>query len=76
MMAKLKNFINKIFSITFEFKKVVLGLLYIGCLVLPFSILSGELPLVFYVAWLTVTVLFTLQQGYLYGVPLKNPYKK
>ncbi|ELC8422691.1 hypothetical protein ACSXDC_17370 (plasmid) [Clostridium perfringens] len=76
MMAKLKIFINKILSITFEFKKVVLGLLYIGCLVLPFSILSGELPLVFYVAWLIVTVLLTLQQGYLYGVPLKNPYKK
>lgn len=76
MMAKLKNFINKILSTTFEFKKVILGLLYIGCLVLPFSTLSGELPLVFYVAWVIFTIIFTLQQGYLYGMPLKNPYKK
>ncbi len=36
MMAKLKNFINKILSINFEFKKIMLACQVIGCFYIPF----------------------------------------
>lgn len=75
MMAKLKSFINKILSINFEFKKIMLACQVIGCFYIPFLVLNGELPVVFYVAWVIFTIIFILQQSYLFGMPLKTRIK-
>ena len=67
----MKKLVLKLSKAKFEFRKVILGIFYIGLLFSPFQFLTGNFKTEPFVIWLFLTVILTIQQLALYGTNTK-----